>query len=293
MIFSQRSRVFYKKTNSIADVRQLFARVNEIKADFMDRESERVEGPKNEEVIIRQMRELTKYLDDDGFILPKITWKPKLSLESLDFTSYLDEKVEHAVFNQIFKIQDFIPNFSIIFDQSLARSRIIQEYSDSRLLKKWISGRTAKNVSFRLIYSGFKDGFDAAAFHKKCDGKPNTLTIIKDNQDNVFGGFWDKPWESKINSYLHSNKAWLFNLKVKEKYKIVQGRENHAGLCGPLLGPSFGDDLKTSIDFKNVDSHCNGLTYKTSDGIPFSEGRSFTIKEIEIYQIVKISRDYI
>ena len=39
-----------------------------------------------------------------------------------------------------------------------------------------------------LLYRATRDGFTASAFHEKCDGKENTITIIKTNGNYVFGG---------------------------------------------------------------------------------------------------------
>ena len=40
-----------------------------------------------------------------------------------------------------------------------------------------------------LLYQATRDGFSAKAFHQKCDGYQNTLTIIKTNGNYVFGGY--------------------------------------------------------------------------------------------------------
>jgi predicted nucleic acid-binding Zn-ribbon protein len=42
---------------------------------------------------------------------------------------------------------------------------------------------------FSLPWRGGPDGFAAAAFHGRCDGHANTLTVILDTNGNVFGGF--------------------------------------------------------------------------------------------------------
>jgi hypothetical protein len=33
-----------------------------------------------------------------------------------------------------------------------------------------------------------------------CDSRPNTLTLIRDTQENVFGGFTPVKWESRIHN---------------------------------------------------------------------------------------------
>ena len=42
-----------------------------------------------------------------------------------------------------------------------------------------------------LLYRGSRDGFGVDNFHRLCDNKGNTLTVVKSTKDNVFGGFTD------------------------------------------------------------------------------------------------------
>jgi len=45
-----------------------------------------------------------------------------------------------------------------------------------------------------LKYRASKDGFKSTDFHRKCDGIPNTLTVIKSKSGNIFGGFIEQKW---------------------------------------------------------------------------------------------------
>jgi hypothetical protein len=42
---------------------------------------------------------------------------------------------------------------------------------------------------FSLLWRGSRNGFDAADFHGRCDGRAPTLTLIQDKKGNIFGGF--------------------------------------------------------------------------------------------------------
>ena len=46
---------------------------------------------------------------------------------------------------------------------------------------------------WKLCYRASLHGWEASAFHSRCDGKENTVTIIESNQ-YVFGGYNDAPW---------------------------------------------------------------------------------------------------
>jgi hypothetical protein len=54
-----------------------------------------------------------------------------------------------------------------------------------------------KEKQFTLLWRGSRDGFGAGDFHRRCDGRPNTLTVILDTNGNIFGGFTPVAWESR------------------------------------------------------------------------------------------------
>ena len=63
-----------------------------------------------------------------------------------------------------------------------------------------------------LLYRATRDGFTVDEFHSKCDGKANTITIIKNNLDFVFGGFCAEQWTSEF-CWVVDPKAYLFSLR--------------------------------------------------------------------------------
>jgi hypothetical protein len=103
--------------------------------------------------------------------------------------------------------------------------------------------KSNKNLS--LIYRGSRDGFKGSDFHRKCDSKPNTLTIIKADTGNVFGGFTQKEWNGPNGHFKSDDKAFLFILINKKdkprRLDIAKGKENEAIRCNANFGPIFGD----------------------------------------------------
>jgi hypothetical protein len=49
---------------------------------------------------------------------------------------------------------------------------------------------------FKLLWRGSRDSFTADEFHLRCNGRPNTLTLIQDTKGNVFGDFTPVEWAS-------------------------------------------------------------------------------------------------
>ena len=82
---------------------------------------------------------------------------------------------------------------------------------------------------FNLLYRASRDGFGADDFHQRCDYKGPTLIVIKDNQNEIFGGFTSKSWIFSISGHMNAdNRAFLFSITRKKKYMIMN--YNHAVL---------------------------------------------------------------
>ena len=47
-----------------------------------------------------------------------------------------------------------------------------------------------------LLYRGSKDGWDASDFHRLCDKKGPTVTLVKSSAGRVSGGFTTVSWTS-------------------------------------------------------------------------------------------------
>lgn len=49
-------------------------------------------------------------------------------------------------------------------------------------------------VAVNLLYHAGSYNFSVTKFHDLCDGIPNTLVIIKNDREKVYGGFTPMPW---------------------------------------------------------------------------------------------------
>ena len=125
------------------------------------------------------------------------------------------------------------------------------------LLRKWLEPKYRSRQP-KLLYSGKKDGMDAASFHKKCDGKEPTVTFLKvksqANPSEVFtiGGFADKAWHS-TGGYIASKDSFLFSVTKKVKCPLRPGSESQALIGNATYGPIFGpSDLHVMSGFSTV-----------------------------------------
>ena len=177
------------------------------------------------------------------------------------------------------------------------------------LQKKHLNGR-----KWSMLYQGSRDGFKTSNFHSRCDGKPNTLTIVKSSNGNIFGGFTSIPWESieydEENGYMYDFCAFLFSLVNKENRPLIFEHTNEsenikdADARGSVWssskhGPLFGSGHDLYIADKsntNDDSYSNlGFTYTHPDYQRDSERANsilagtqfFEVDEIEVFQILE------
>lgn len=156
-----------------------------------------------------------------------------------------------------------------------------------------------------LLYRATRDGFKAADFHAKCDGKSKTLVIVKAASENVFGGYtectWDRSEKAKkgCRDYIFSYRNML-NMNNKLKIKKFHGLYDSI-VCSAKYGPVFGNLLDDdSFDFAiagcsntNEFSFSNlGHSFKhpyfkpnTVSARSFLAGsRNFKVLEIEVFQ---------
>ena len=78
--------------------------------------------------------------------------------------------------------------------------------------------KTSKKVKqMNKIYQATIDGGKPINFHNKCDNIPNTLVVIKSEENKRFGGFTPIPWKLEGN-YADDNetKTFIFSLDYEE-----------------------------------------------------------------------------
>jgi len=98
-----------------------------------------------------------------------------------------------------------------------------------------------QDQKWELKYRASRDGFKETDFHAKCDGVPNTLTVIKSTHGNIFGGFTEKPWTSD-DCVVSDPKAYIFSLVNQENKPFKSVCSNRGAIrCHSRYGPTFVD----------------------------------------------------
>jgi hypothetical protein len=228
---------------------------------------------------------------------------PKYFIHILDYIRNLDEdqtreKLDKASLNEFIReIEYFELNGLIDSINMIHISSVIIKTEDEKIKFRNLCGFDF-NIKWTLLYRASLDGFGAAEFHRKCDGKSNTLAIIKTTDDYVFTKIaW---YQSQ--SYGADSSVFIFSLINKEntplKMDIKSDKYANAVYFHPNHGLTFGavHDLQIA-DFSNNNrnSYSNlshsykfeKYTYGTNEAKQFLAGSyNFKVKEIEVFQMV-------
>jgi hypothetical protein len=176
----------------------------------------------------------------------------------------------------------------------------------SREARSLISLTGFESKSFSLLWRGSRDGFEASTFHSRCDGKANTMTLIKNTHGYVFGGYTAVPWSSPPSQISHSDTtAFLFSLKNPSnnplKLKVIEPDNAvfHDLTMGPVFGRYYrGRDLSYYY-FNQVNNCMKFKSYESPDGENGVEGGKYVVggptnfyqtAEIEVFQIINLKK---
>ena len=176
-----------------------------------------------------------------------------------------------------------------------------------RELREWLPAITRT----LLLYRGSVDGMTAVDFHRCCDGKGATLTLIRSKCGHTFGGYSDVSWSSPtlpVGERQHSSTAFLFSVVNSHADGVAQfplkpdkGANLKVVLSSLSIGPCFGvggdillqnDDCAHAGPFgKLCAARICGETYTDTLG----KGRTtftgaadgmFIPAEVEVYTVV-------
>ena len=138
-------------------------------------------------------------------------------------------------------------------------------------LKKWIKEiileKTGKefNPTFKMYFKATIDG--DISFHDKTDKWDGYILLIKDENENIFGGYTSKNFKGNLaldigyGAHKNDNMSFLFNLDKEEIYPVVElNSDNHIyGDVeeGPIFGEIINGDLMIKSRFLSVKSFSN------------------------------------
>jgi hypothetical protein len=223
----------------------------------------------------------------------------------LDSSLILSQMVKDSKGNSV-KILSKFKSSKEQFGKLVGNSQQTLPWLDSSLIlnedERLSLSQMVKVSDGNLLYRASRDGFTASAFHSKCDGKANTVTIIKTNSNYVFGGYTAAKWGANNDYTQVDSSAFLFSLRRNgtsnnHKFQIIKAESAIFGWS--VYGPTFGGGFDIYIkDRSNIHagSYSNlGNSYQCPTG--YSHGNKNTkcflagtydgwlTTEIEIHQL--------
>ena len=174
-------------------------------------------------------------------------------------------------------------------DSLILNNQDIHLISDRLTNKEELKDR---KVIFKLIYRASRDGADANSYHKMCDGKIDTVSVVQTIKGNKFGGYTETLIENGNLAYKDPN-CFIFSLNKQKIYENLNKDGNvvrHYKGYGPYFVGGFitfdtqfyrnnnnyvYDRASSSNFFSN-----NEKEYEINNGEQF-----FAIREMEVFEI--------
>ena len=276
VILEKKNEVIFSFMNIMEEKIRLSIMKKELdKDEKMVKLSEIIEKLVNEMKIIKKEnkeikeanKKINEELKEEIKILKESNKKIKNELEQLNkFKKDIEEKEEKL--------------------HTLKNSSILKDKEKIKMISNWITPN--KNIIYTQIYKATRDGGTAKDFHRLCDNKMPTLTLIESTNGYIFGGYITISWESPSDWTYKGNddNAFIFSVNNNLKFSI-QNKKYVIYLHKDCV--DFGNnDIYVASDFLNENSSCNN--YKGYNGYnappeKIAGGSNFRIKELEVYLI--------
>lgn len=192
-------------------------------------------------------------------------------------------------------------NFSVFKINKLAKiSAVAARFEDPEIefVENIFLPRKIRKLN--LLFRASQKQFSAKEFHKHCDTKGPTLTLIKSKTGRAFGAFSTTSWmNDKNGKYYSAPGSFLFSVQGQKKFDLLNQYDSGAIFCFFEYGPTFGsgyDLFLSDCCDKNEESYSNlGSSFKVDNKMfesRSSEARSFfansyyfTVDEYEVFSI--------
>ena len=151
--------------------------------------------------------------------------------------------------------------------------------------------------NIKMLYQATKHGDTSEDFKKHCNNKGPTLTIIKSENDEIFGGFTKSNWNNENFAYGQDEDAFLYSITNKKIFDVIKPEKAILNYDIDYALACFGntndwDGIYLFDEFLTIaQGYCNPkkLTniYNLKNKNELSTENIFMIKEVEVFQIIK------
>ena len=205
----------------------------------------------------------------------------EIKLDTNEQINLLIEKIK--IFGKIYVMNKFFFDTSIINDD-LKKLAICN----------WIKQKINNNqIKFKKIFTLSINGSSYEDFHKYCDNKGPTLTLVKTTNNKIFGGFTPLNWESgndllKVDK---NNQTFIFSLDLMKKFDMINN-EKAAIYCDKMKGPIFGaSDINIQSNMKKCITYANKYTnFLSNNNLELigekGDHETIDIDDFEVFKII-------
>ena len=223
--------------------------------------------------------------------------KLKMRIEELEETNtkYEEEikilKQNEKIYSKESQGSNVEEDKDIIYEENsqdnAVKGDIIHDTSELELLTKKINKLNQK-LTLNLLYKATADSDKAAAFHAKCDDANSTIVLVETDKGKRFGGYTTCSWSGECIEK-KDEEAFVFSFDKMMTYDNIPG-EDAIG-CYPKFGPVFlGCQIRIydNAFTRGGSTFERGLNFDTEEDYELTGGeRSFNVKEIEVYEVIK------
>ena len=174
-------------------------------------------------------------------------------------------------------------------------SKIIKKNEELNLISDRIKNTELlknKKIKYKLLYRGTRDGMNPSSFHQKCNGIPQTVSIVQTTKGYKFGGYAEKTWENNNDgAWIKDDKSFVFSIDYMKIYNHIEGTE--AILHNNNFGPSFNDCIYLRTDFSNNENNtcdkksANQIFQGFNRDYELNDGeQNFSLAEVEVFRVI-------
>ena len=279
-----------KENNLVLLITLPAIKVKEIQ--FVLKKEEKMEKEKISEltqIIIEMKNEINKLKNENKDLENK--YNKKFEEIAKQHKNEIDE-LKNMILNQTKEINLLKEKIEPIQIKDLKSSKIFEGKEEYAFINSLFS----KKPFFNLIYSATRDGSYPENFHRKCDNKGPTITLIKTNDNRKFGGYISKNRQyGNENEVSEKDKnAFIFTINKRKKYNI-KNENTDAFSYSSIRGPNFtinlgfyiNEDSGNMFSPRNSYERKNNINYNSFSDYEFAGKNYFQAVEIEVFQVIE------